>query len=90
MSDLHLSIYDYWVARNPNTPPETLILLAKDKNYNVRWRVAQNPNTPPETLALMAKDENSYVRSWVARNPNTPQYVKDYLTVRNFMENYGS
>ncbi len=77
-----------WVADNPNTPPETLTLLASDEDSVVRRIVAENPNTPPETLTLLAKDENSYVRCEVARNPNTPQYVKDYLIVRNFMDNY--
>jgi hypothetical protein len=63
------------LTKNPNTPPETLSLLAKDEVVDVRWNVAKNPNTPPETLTILAKDENSCVRSWVARNPNTPQEV---------------
>ena len=36
----------YWVAQNPNTPAETLIKLASDKEAFIRWRVAQNPNLP--------------------------------------------
>ena len=57
-------------ARNPNTPPETLQVLATDKYYGVRCGVAQNPNTPQESLQVLATDENSYVRCVVAQNPN--------------------
>jgi hypothetical protein len=34
------------LAGNPNTPPETLDLLANDNIWNVRYLVAKNPNTP--------------------------------------------
>jgi hypothetical protein len=61
-----------YLARNPNTPPETLTILARDEDSYVRWGVARNPNTPPETLTILARDENSDVRYWVAWNPNTP------------------
>jgi hypothetical protein len=36
-----------WLARNPNTPPEILSLLAQDSSENVRCGAADNPNTPP-------------------------------------------
>ena len=62
----------YHLAWNPAATPETLALLAKDKNVDVRWRVAENPNTFPKTLAYLANDENLSVRYKVARNPNTP------------------
>jgi hypothetical protein len=32
------------VAKNSNTTPETLKILATDENYSVRYWVAQNPN----------------------------------------------
>jgi len=60
------------VAQNPNTPPEALQELARDEDWNVRYRVAQNPSTPPAALQELARDENEYVRSHVAQNPNTP------------------
>jgi len=60
------------LAQNPNTPPETLTILARDEDSYVRWRVANNPNTPPETLTILARDENCLVRCKVAYNPNTP------------------
>jgi hypothetical protein len=63
------------LAQNPNTSPETLELLATDKNSDVRWEVARNPNTSPETLELLATDKDSCVRYWVAYNPNTTEEI---------------
>ncbi len=60
------------LAKNPNTLPETLKVLATDENSCVRCCVARNPNTLPETLNVLATDENYCVRCWVAENPNTP------------------
>jgi hypothetical protein len=34
------------VASNPNTPAETLVELAKDKDVYVRCSAKSNPNTP--------------------------------------------
>lgn len=70
------------LARNPNTPKETLSLLATDEDYDVRWRVAQNPNTPQESLSLLATDENYGVRWRVALNPNSPENI--ILKVRSY------
>jgi len=58
------------LAKNPNTPAETLKVLATDENPGVRCCVAQNPNIPVETLNLLATDKDSLVRYGVARNPN--------------------
>jgi hypothetical protein len=60
------------LAQNPNTPTETLKVLATDEDYGFRCYVAKNPNTPAETLNVLATDEYSYVRCWVAQNPNIP------------------
>ena len=60
------------LAENPNTPVETLKVLATDKNVDVRYWVTRNPNTPVETLKVLATDEDYRVRYWVAENPNTP------------------
>ena len=73
------------LARNPNTPPEILTILARDENLNVRWRVARNPNTPPEILTILAQDKDEYVRWNVAQNPNTPPEI---LTILARDENY--
>ena len=58
------------LAENPNTPTETLKVLATDKNYTVRYWVALNPNTPVETLKVLATDWDLNVRYCVAKNPN--------------------
>ena len=42
------------IARNPNTPPETLTLLAEDPNWNVKIGVASNPSTPTEILTFFS------------------------------------
>jgi hypothetical protein len=38
------------VAKNPETPPETLRSLSKDPDFFVRLLVYDNPNTPAETV----------------------------------------
>jgi hypothetical protein len=45
------------LAENPNTPPETLELLATDENSNVRWRVTQNPNATEEICLMVRAKE---------------------------------
>ena len=40
------------LAKNPNTPQETLKLLATDKGWDVRCVVAKNPNYKKQTLEL--------------------------------------
>ena len=63
------------LAVNPNTPPETLTILARDGIVSVRCRVAYNPNTPPETLTILARDESVGVRYHVERNSNATREV---------------
>ena len=41
------------LAQHPNTPVETLKVLATDKDYDVRYCVAKNPNTPLEIHKLI-------------------------------------
>lgn len=62
-----------FIADNPNTPPEKLDCLAKDKSDWVRSRVAQNPNTSKETLdSLVDFDHWDWLlRFYVAENLNT-------------------
>ena len=59
------------IAYNPNTPPETLDLMANDADLDVLRRVALNPNTSPETLERLANDKYCWIREGVAQNPNT-------------------
>jgi len=60
------------IADRPEVPPEQLMLLAKDKDMDVRELVASNTSTPPETLLLLAKDGVIDVQMHVASNRNTP------------------
>ena len=76
------------VAKNPNTSPETLALLANDEAYNVRSYVAYNPNTSSETLERLANDDYYGIHVAVTKNPNTPQYIKDYLKIKEFLNYY--
>ena len=41
------------LAPNPNTPTETLKVLATDKEWSVRCGVSRNPNTPEEIHKLI-------------------------------------
>ena len=40
------------LAQNPNTPTETLKVLATDEYSSIRYEVAQNPNYKTQTLEL--------------------------------------
>ena len=46
------------IAKQKDTSPEILALLAEDKNWLTRQRVAENPNTPPKVLASLVRDED--------------------------------
>ena len=56
------------LAWKKSTPPEVLVLLAKDEDKTVRWGVARNVSTPAETLALLAKDVDEDVRRYATNN----------------------
>jgi hypothetical protein len=58
------------VASDPNTPPETLAMLAYDFDYWVRTAVAGNPNLPHEVHAMLAHDRDPDVRAAYAANPS--------------------
>jgi hypothetical protein len=60
---------------NPCVPPEILLLLSKDKNLDIRYRIAGNLFTSPEILLELSKDKNGFVRWRVACNPNTPPEI---------------
>ena len=67
-----MELKEFYTAKNPNTPPETLAELAKNESLDIRKAVAGNPNTPPEILTKLTKSEGWGVRMAVAKNPNTP------------------
>jgi len=61
------------LAEDPNTPAATLVKLAEDENWSVRWHVAKNTKTPGRVLTKLANDEDWRVLQNVAKNPSTPQ-----------------
>lgn len=63
------------LAEDPNTPAETLAVLADDPDWVIRRRVADNPSTPPEALTRLAIDDDRQIRRRVAGNPTTPTDV---------------
>lgn len=67
------------VAGHPNSPAQTLNLLARDRALYVRCAVARNPKTPAKTLNHLARDSKRVVRKIVAGNPNTPAEALDLL-----------
>ena len=71
------------LAKNPNTPVETLHSLATDEDSGVRWYVVQNPNTSPETLQTLATDENSAVRWYVGRHSNATELIRRLVLMTN-------
>ena len=72
MTNPVLSIDKEELAKNPNTPVETLIVLATDENPYVRQYVANHPSTPAETLKVLATDKVSYV--WMS----AANYITNY------------
>ena len=62
---------------------ESLSLLVKDSNVEIRKTLAENPSIPVKILELLAKDEESNVRVAVAENPSTPVKVMELLKTEN-------
>jgi hypothetical protein len=58
------------VAKNPMTPVDALIALAKDEDSDIRWAVTKNPYAFPELLAILAKDKDLGVRVSATRSDN--------------------
>ena len=57
------------VAHNPSTPAETLLVLSRDEDNDVRAGVASNPNVPVEALAELLDDVSLFVRQRASSNP---------------------
>lgn len=46
----------WYIAENPNTPPDILRRLAESRFYDVRENVARNPNTPAEVREYLMNE----------------------------------
>ena len=73
-------------AKDPNTSPETLSVLATDENWSVRYWVAKNPNTSTETLAVLATDEDKDVRYFVGQNHNATELIHRMVLMTDSQE----
>lgn len=64
------------IVKNPNTSPEILSELAKDKDDEIRCAVAMNPNTPEKVLfSLLLEDKCFSVVHNVTQNPNITELM---------------
>ncbi len=72
------------IAKHPNTPQETLKLLATDEDPGVRYWLAKNPNIPQETLELLATDKDPYVRRCVTQHPNCNQIIERLVLMTDY------
>jgi hypothetical protein len=75
-----------WTARNPNTPPDALIILSADTDSTVQWNVLLNRSTPLQALQAMADGEATdapagwfIVRHKVAHHPNASAELRAQL-----------
>ena len=70
-------------AKDPNTSPEILSVLATDEHWSVRCWVARNPNTSTETLQVLATYKDWYVRYHVGRHPNATELIRRLVLMTN-------
>ena len=59
------------LAARYNTTADVLRELAKEDNWDIKYRVAGHPNTPDDILCNLAKDEDCWIRGEVAINPKS-------------------
>ncbi len=83
-----------WVATNPNTPRETVLQLARDRDWGVLSAMATLPDLPEEGYLRYAKHPEPLVRSALVANPASPDLPSsDSLpaaSVREMLESLGT
>jgi hypothetical protein len=72
-------LWDWGLAHNRSTRPETLTRLAMSGDEYTRNSVAANPSTPPETLRSLARDPVPGVRLYLATNPSLDMKTRTML-----------
>ena len=55
------------LAKDPNTPPETLRELGQDENIDIRMTVAANPGIPLDLAQSFIDEDDEWIRMNVAR-----------------------
>ena len=71
------------IAKNPSTPRNILVELAKHKQDLIKSLAAGNPNLPENVLDELSTDDDTYVRLSVAFNPSTPRNTLVELAMDN-------
>jgi hypothetical protein len=80
VADTGFKDFRMFVARNPNTDPDTLVDLAKDRNNFTKVAVAQHPNTPVSQLEAWAASNDPGVRTYAAMSPNLTEDLREQLS----------
>lgn len=63
------------LARDKNTPPALLAMLARDEWQHVRAQTARNKNATAAILAALVHDADWYVRQAIAKNQHAPPAI---------------
>lgn len=63
----------HMLAADPDTQPEVLDVLGRQRGTGLRKLVAANENTPPDVLSILAKNDDETVKIEVVRNHSTPE-----------------
>lgn len=74
------------VADNPNTTPEMLDQLAKNRDTGTRESVAANPATSPDTVIALGSSRNVTVKLAVAERVDCPREVLEKLGRNSWVE----
>lgn len=62
----------HFIARNPNTNPQTLDVLSAHPDVDIRVKVALHQNASPEALLRLSADSDEGVRRMITRNASAP------------------
>ena len=76
--DRSASVLEF-LASNRRLRPDSLAIVGRHSNDDVRTSVAGNPNASAETLRLLCADKVEGVRAAAAANPGTPADALDML-----------
>ena len=79
---------EVWVrkaaAKNPSTPLEVLVGLAKDTSAIIRLAVANREDCPPSVLEFLVKDKSKKVLEALSNRENLPENLRTVLQEKGF------
>jgi hypothetical protein len=70
------------LARNPRTPPDVLLQLARRGEF--RYALAQNPSATEEVIKILFQTTELYPE--LAQHPNTPVWIQERLLLEGNLE----